>query len=237
MLGKEKTEQLLSSLSHHLYLSSSHPSISPSTLQKALRLCEFNVSKSTNVIRFTDSRESENPEVCARPPHPFRQEFQNATDVVWQTFLKAPIEASKKKDKKRKKCRPRLRLCCRDLFDCVASISAIFSSDRSPVVSEIAQEESYAKREAGACFSGLSGSRAGDGSKLCVLLLWDQFQPPDNAVMRQTSVFGFYKLCLDIEHLVFIREACLTILWNMYLSGVLWGVLFHNRGVSSNEAR
>lgn len=102
MLGKEKTEQLLSSPSHHLYLSSSHPSISPSTLQKALRLCEFNASKSTNVIRFTDSRESENPEVCARPPHPFRQEFQNATDVVWQTFLKAPIEASKKRQEKKK---------------------------------------------------------------------------------------------------------------------------------------
>lgn len=203
MLGKEKTEQLLSSPSHHLYLSSSHPSISPSTLQKAPRLCEFNASKSTNVIRFTDSRESENPEVCAHPPHPFRQEFQNATDVVWQTFLKAPIEASKKKDKKRKKCRPRLRLCCRDLFDCVASISAIFSSDRSPVVSEIAQEESYVKREAGACFSGLSGSRAGDSSK-CVFCSYEiSFSLQINAVMRQTSVFGFYKLCLDVDFSVY----------------------------------
>ncbi len=82
MLGKEKPEQLLSSFSHRLHLSSSHPSIFPSALQKAQRLCEFNASKSTNVIRFTDSRESENPEVCARPPHLFRQEFQNATDVV-----------------------------------------------------------------------------------------------------------------------------------------------------------
>ncbi len=101
-LGKEKIEQLLSSPSHRLHLSSSHPSISASALQKAPRLCEFNASKSTNVIRFTDSRESKNPEVCARPAHLFRQEFQNATDVVWQTFLKAPIEASKKKTRKEK---------------------------------------------------------------------------------------------------------------------------------------
>ncbi|KAA0705226.1 Centrosomal protein of 112 kDa [Triplophysa tibetana] len=35
----------------------------------------------------------------------------------------------------------------------------------SPVVSEIAQEECYARREAAACFSGLSGSRAVPGSR------------------------------------------------------------------------
>lgn len=151
-------------------LFSTHPAISSSALQKVQRLQEFNASKSTNVIHFTDFRESENPKVCTRPPHLCRQEFQSATDVVWQTFLKAPIEGSKERQEKEKNSRPRLHSHCQDLFYCATSVSAIFSFDSSPVVSEIAQEESYTRREVGACFSGLSGSRAGDGRKLPVLL-------------------------------------------------------------------